>query len=104
MSWKLGSKSTSIAAQPVGRLTDTCAPESKDTKENGVVSRSVTPIPSRSATPRPPDMPENTFRSGMLTIRIFSGAPQSPSYDPSIVTTATQAAASRCPRACRYLR
>ncbi|KAI0646275.1 Pkinase-domain-containing protein [Trametes meyenii] len=57
MSWKLGSK------------------KSKDTKENGAVSgsRSVTPIPSRSVTPKPPDGAENNFRSGTLTIRIFSG-------------------------------
>ncbi|GLB41089.1 putative protein kinase C terminal domain [Lyophyllum shimeji] len=55
MSWaKLGSKKT------------------KDTKENGVVSRSVTPIPSRPTTPKPPGGSDQ-FRSGMLTIRIFSG-------------------------------
>lgn len=56
-SWKLGSK------------------KPKDSKENGVISRSVTPIPSRSVTPKPPDAEngENSFRSGMLTIRIFSG-------------------------------
>ncbi|KAF9074719.1 Pkinase-domain-containing protein [Rhodocollybia butyracea] len=48
MSWKLG----------------------KGNKENGVVSRSVTPIPSRATTPRPGT---DQFRSGMLTIRIFSG-------------------------------
>ncbi|THH07000.1 hypothetical protein EW145_g3687 [Phellinidium pouzarii] len=44
----------------------------KETKENGVVSRSTTPIPSRPTTPRPPGEPAN-FRSGMLTIVIFSG-------------------------------
>ncbi|THV05146.1 Pkinase-domain-containing protein [Dendrothele bispora CBS 962.96] len=49
MSWKLG-KSTS--------------------KENGA-SRSVTPIPSRPTTPKPHGTDQ--FRSGMLTIRIFSG-------------------------------
>ncbi|ESK88678.1 agc akt protein kinase [Moniliophthora roreri MCA 2997] len=54
MSWKLGSK------------------KGKDSKENGVVSRSVTPIPSRPTTPRPPGGSDQ-FRSGMLTIRIFSG-------------------------------
>ncbi|KAK7691551.1 hypothetical protein QCA50_004950 [Cerrena zonata] len=54
MSWKLGSK------------------KSKDSKE-GAHSRSVTPIPSRSVTPRPPDGSENNFRSGMLTVRVFSG-------------------------------
>ncbi|KAK0444214.1 kinase-like domain-containing protein [Desarmillaria tabescens] len=53
MSWKLGKKS-------------------KDSKENGVISRSVTPIPSRPTTPKPP-MGSDQFRSGMLTIRIFSG-------------------------------
>ncbi|THH30970.1 hypothetical protein EUX98_g3205 [Antrodiella citrinella] len=53
MSWKLGVK------------------KSKDNKENGVISRSVTPIPSRSVTPKPPDGAE--LRTGMLTIRIFSG-------------------------------
>ncbi|KAF7324811.1 Non-specific serine/threonine protein kinase [Mycena kentingensis (nom. inval.)] len=51
MSWKLGSKKTT---KP----------------ENGVVSRSVTPIPSRPTTPKPNG---NEFRNGMLTIRIFSG-------------------------------
>ncbi|KAF8066818.1 kinase-like domain-containing protein [Lyophyllum atratum] len=55
MSWaKLGSK------------------KSKETKENGVISRSVTPIPSRPTTPKPPGGSDQ-FRSGMLTIRIFSG-------------------------------
>lgn len=35
----------------------------------------MTPIPSRSVTPKPPDADngESNFRSGMLTIRIFSG-------------------------------
>ncbi|KAF9787801.1 Pkinase-domain-containing protein [Thelephora terrestris] len=47
--------------------------KSKDHKENGF-SRSMTPIPSRSTTPKPPhDEAESSFRSGMLTIRIFSG-------------------------------
>ncbi|KAF9806977.1 hypothetical protein IEO21_08420 [Rhodonia placenta] len=54
-SWKLGSK------------------KSKDSRENGVVSRSVTPIPSRAVTPKPPDASENNLRQGLLTIRIFSG-------------------------------
>ncbi|KAI0821086.1 Pkinase-domain-containing protein [Irpex lacteus] len=55
MSWKLGSK------------------KSKESKEAGVVSRSVTPLPpSRAQTPKPPGT-ENISRSGMLTIRIFSG-------------------------------
>ncbi|KAF7313798.1 Non-specific serine/threonine protein kinase [Mycena chlorophos] len=53
MSWKLGTKKT------------------KETKENGVVSRSVTPIPSRPGTPKAAN--GDQFRSGMLTIRIFSG-------------------------------
>lgn len=53
MSWKLGVK------------------KGKDAKENG--SRSVTPIPSRPTTPRPPTQGADQFRSGMLTIRIFSG-------------------------------
>ncbi|KIP11302.1 hypothetical protein PHLGIDRAFT_141514 [Phlebiopsis gigantea 11061_1 CR5-6] len=54
-SWKLGSK------------------KPKDSKETGVVSRSITPVPpSRAQTPRPPGG-ENIARSGMLTIRIFSG-------------------------------
>lgn len=52
-SWKLGSKK-------------------KDSKDNGVVSRSATPIPSRPTTPRPPGEPAN-FRSGMLTVVVFSG-------------------------------
>jgi len=55
MSWKLGSK------------------KAKETRENGVISRSVTPVPpSRPTTPRPPSGTDQ-FRSGMLTIRIFSG-------------------------------
>ncbi|TFK24092.1 AGC/Akt protein kinase [Coprinopsis marcescibilis] len=53
MSWKLGSKK-------------------KDSKENGVISRSVTPIPSRPTTPRL-SSDADQFRSGMLRIRIFSG-------------------------------
>ncbi|KAJ3780632.1 kinase-like domain-containing protein [Lentinula aff. detonsa] len=53
MSWKLG--------------------KGKEPKDNGLnTSRSVTPIPSRSTTPRPPNGSDQ-FRSGMLTIRIFSG-------------------------------
>ncbi|KIJ12735.1 hypothetical protein PAXINDRAFT_171043 [Paxillus involutus ATCC 200175] len=59
MSWKLGSTK-----------------KSKDARDNGVVSRSVTPIPSRPTTPRPPGVlvdPHAHLRSGMLTIRIFSG-------------------------------
>ena len=51
--------------------------EPKDARENGVVSRSVTPIPSRPTTPKPPQGADQ-FRSGMLTIRIFSGAFQLP--------------------------
>lgn len=53
MSWKLGKKP-------------------KDVKENGVISRSATPIPSRPTTPKGPHGSDQ-FRSGMLTIRIFSG-------------------------------
>ncbi|KAH6904302.1 AGC/Akt protein kinase [Coprinopsis sp. MPI-PUGE-AT-0042] len=45
--------------------------KSKETKENGVISRSATPVPSRPITPKPNDADQ--FRSGMLTIRIFSG-------------------------------
>ncbi|KAJ4474428.1 kinase-like domain-containing protein [Lentinula aciculospora] len=53
MSWKLG--------------------KGKEAKDNGLnTSRSVTPIPSRSTTPRPSNGTDQ-FRSGMLTIRIFSG-------------------------------
>ncbi|PPQ84675.1 hypothetical protein CVT25_014206 [Psilocybe cyanescens] len=52
MSWKLGAK--------------------KPKDGNGVISRSVTPIPSRPTTPKPP-YGSDQFRSGMLTIRIFSG-------------------------------
>ena len=51
--------------------------EPKDARENGVVSRSVTPITSRPTTPKPPQGADQ-FRSGMLTIRIFSGAFQLP--------------------------
>ncbi|KAJ7905036.1 kinase-like domain-containing protein [Mycena leptocephala] len=49
--------------------------KTKDTKENGVVSRSVTPIPSRPTTPKANG---DQFRSGMLTIRIFSGLNTAP--------------------------
>ncbi|KAF9223204.1 Pkinase-domain-containing protein [Gyrodon lividus] len=58
MSWKLGSTK-----------------KSKDARDNGVVSRSVTPIPSRPTTPKPPGTADQHahLRSGMLTIRIFSG-------------------------------
>ncbi|KZT70610.1 Pkinase-domain-containing protein [Daedalea quercina L-15889] len=45
----------------------------KDVKENGVISRSATPIPSRTVTPKPPDVSEANLRQGLLTIRIFSG-------------------------------
>ncbi|EPT04821.1 hypothetical protein FOMPIDRAFT_1021646 [Fomitopsis schrenkii] len=45
----------------------------KDVKENGVISRSATPIPSRTVTPKPPDASESNLRQGLLTIRIFSG-------------------------------
>ncbi|KAJ3972188.1 kinase-like domain-containing protein [Lentinula raphanica] len=45
----------------------------KESKDNGLTtSRSVTPIPSRSTTPRPSNGSDQ-FRSGMLTISIFSG-------------------------------
>lgn len=44
----------------------------KDSKENGVISRSATPIPSRPTTPKPLNGSDQ-FRSGLLTIRIFSG-------------------------------
>ncbi|KAG6372996.1 kinase-like domain-containing protein [Boletus reticuloceps] len=57
MSWKLGSSK-----------------KPKDIKDNAL-SRSVTPIPSRPSTPKPPGTAEQQahLRSGMLTIRIFSG-------------------------------
>jgi len=46
--------------------------KSKEHKENGVISRSVTPVPGdRPTTPRPPT-DAGQFRSGLLTIRIFS--------------------------------
>ncbi|ETW75467.1 Serine/threonine kinase domain-containing protein [Heterobasidion irregulare TC 32-1] len=61
MSWKLGSSKKNKEPKP----------------ELGVSSRSVTPIPppSRSTTPMPPPAidAQSTFRSGLLTIRIFSG-------------------------------
>lgn len=44
----------------------------KKAKENDTLSRSVTPIPSRPTTPKPLHGSDQ-FRSGMLTIRIFSG-------------------------------
>ncbi|KAH7890401.1 kinase-like domain-containing protein [Phlebopus sp. FC_14] len=58
MSWKLGSSK-----------------KIKDARDNGIISRSVTPMPSRPTTPRPPSVsdPQAHLRSGMLTIRIFSG-------------------------------
>lgn len=46
--------------------------KTKETKDNGVISRSVTPVPSRPTTPRSLHG-NDQFRSGMLTIRIFSG-------------------------------
>lgn len=71
-SWKLGSKSA-YASYPAARGRLTARTESKDSKDAGVLSRSITPVPpSRSQTPRPPGG-ENIARSGMLTIRIFSG-------------------------------
>jgi serum/glucocorticoid-regulated kinase 2 len=91
MSWKLGtSKSKFIPAGPPllishqhhrslfsmsSHVLTTNHTESKDTKENGVVSRSVTPIPSRPTTPKPPGALDQQahLRSGMLAIRIFSG-------------------------------
>ena len=51
---------------------DTFSSTEKLHDSNGVVSRSVTPIPSRPTTPRPPGEPA-TFKTGMLTIVIFSG-------------------------------
>lgn len=66
------------ARRPHGVLTAHLPESSKDSKENGGGSRSVTPIPSRSVTPKPPDGAENNFRSGTLTIRIFSGEHSSP--------------------------
>jgi len=44
----------------------------KKPKENGQ-SRSATPIPSRPTTPKPSSNGSDQFRSGMLTVRIFSG-------------------------------
>ena len=55
-------------------LTNGDDAEPKDVKENGVISRSATPIPSRTVTPKPPDVSESNLRQGLLTIRIFSGA------------------------------
>ncbi|KAJ7853541.1 kinase-like domain-containing protein [Mycena olivaceomarginata] len=74
-SWKLGSSK-----------------KTKDAKENGVVSRSVTPIPSRPSTPK-----GNDFRNGLLTIRIFSGRGLSLSSDVS-VPEAIQKALNNPPR------
>ncbi|EKM75000.1 hypothetical protein AGABI1DRAFT_116625 [Agaricus bisporus var. burnettii JB137-S8] len=48
------------------------AKKPKDLKDNGVLSRSATPVPSRPTTPKPPQGADQ-FRSGTLTIRIFSG-------------------------------
>lgn len=71
--WKLGSKSV-YAILFEERSSLIILLESKDNKETGVVSRSITPVPpSRAQTPRPPGG-ENIARTGMLTIRIFSGA------------------------------
>ncbi|KAJ3991585.1 kinase-like domain-containing protein [Lentinula boryana] len=70
MSWKLGKGafSTNPRIYPYSALH-----LGKEPKDNGLnTSRSVTPIPSRSTTPRPPNGSDQ-FRSGMLTIRIFSG-------------------------------
>ncbi|KIY69435.1 Pkinase-domain-containing protein [Cylindrobasidium torrendii FP15055 ss-10] len=78
MSWKLGGK------------------KSKDaTKET---SRSVTPMPSRPTTPKPPGGDAGQFRSGMLTIRIFSGRglslPQNCAL-PEVIQRALEAAPPR---------
>ena len=76
--WKLGTKSTCGNPYPCRTTVAHYPPESKDSKETGVVSRSITPVPpSRAQTPRPPGG-ENIARSGMLTIRIFSGTSSSP--------------------------
>lgn len=64
-------------------ITHCTFPETKDSKENGVISRSVTPIPSRPTTPKPPNGSDQ-FRSGMLTIRIFSGMALPRPYTPSV--------------------
>lgn len=50
--------------------------EAKDIRDNAVLSRSVTPMPSRPTTPKPPGTVRQQahLRSGMLTVRIFSGA------------------------------
>ncbi|KAL4258074.1 hypothetical protein AB1N83_011343 [Pleurotus pulmonarius] len=63
-----------ITHSPQTMFSSKLAPKKgKDTKENGVISRSVTPIPSRPTTPKPPNGSADISRSGMLTIRIFSG-------------------------------
>ncbi|KAI9456420.1 kinase-like domain-containing protein [Boletus coccyginus] len=72
MSWKLGSsKSTS----PLSRYPDPPLIPHTEAKDIAILSGSVTPIPSRPTTPRPPGAAEQHahLRSGMLTIRIFSG-------------------------------
>lgn len=69
-----------VPALPIPRSPLTPHTEAKDI---AILSGSVTPIPSRPTTPRPPGAAEQHahLRSGMLTIRIFSGA--SPSYHTS---------------------
>ena len=92
-----------VPALPISRSPLTLSPEAKDIRDNAVLSRSVTPIPaSRPTTPRPPGSAEQHahLRSGMLTIRIFSGA--SPSYHNSHPRSPTsQAAVSLWRLACR---
>lgn len=57
MSWKFGSSK-----------------KTKDAKGNGKgPARWTTSIPSKSETPRPPGNGEPAFKTGLLTIRIFSG-------------------------------
>jgi len=67
MSWRLPMKS---ALCPLVSTYGLSYPP--EAKENGILSRSITPIPSRPTTPKPLHGSDQ-FRSGMLTIRIFSG-------------------------------
>lgn len=90
-----------ISGSPLAHLSR-WPPESSKDKDPGS-SRSTTPMPSRPTTPRPP---EGTFRSGMLTIRIFQGAWPHPTTPPlthprTFLPARRQHAASPSPRARR---
>ncbi len=100
MSWIKGSKSVFFRPVVFTSWSSAHHLETKESKENGVVSRSVTPIPSRPVTPKPPNGSDQ-FRSGMLTIKIFSGLFSL--YRLRISINWVQDEDSLCLRVCRFL-